>query len=78
MEKVSSIVRQRYGRSRTDNLNDINVNTAFWNIFMSLALEAAVHLGNLYTEKLRSTKNQPLKSLKQLLQVTEKWIMDQT
>ena len=43
---------------------------------MSVTLQAAVHLGKDYSENLRSTKNQPLKSLKQLFQVTE--ITDQT
>ena len=78
MEKVSSIVRQRYGRSPTDQMKDLDVNTAIWDIFMSVTLQAAVHLGKDYTEILRSTKNQPKKSLRQLFQVTERLITDQT
>ena len=30
MEKVYSIVRQIYGRSPTDDLNDFDLNNAFW------------------------------------------------
>ena len=45
---------------------------------MYVTLQAAVHLGKDYTEKLRSTNNQPMKSLRQLFQVTEKLITDQT
>ena len=45
---------------------------------MSVTLQAAVHLGKDYTENLRSTKNQPLKSVKQLFQMAETLITDQT
>ena len=44
---------------------------------MSVTLQAAVHLGQDYTENLQSTKNQPLKSVRQLFQTTEKLIKDQ-
>ena len=45
---------------------------------MIVTLQAAVHLGKDYTENLRSTKNQNKKSLRQLFQVTERLITDQT
>ena len=60
MEKVFSIVRQTYGRSPTDDLNDFDVNTAVWCIFMSVTLQAAVHLGQDYSGNLRKIKNRPL------------------
>ena len=44
---------------------------------MSVTLQAAAHLGQDYTEHLQSTKNQPLKSVRQLFQTTEKLIKDQ-
>ena len=78
MEKVFSIVRQIRGRSPTDQMKDLDVNTAIWSIFMSVTLQAAVHLGKDYTENRRSTKNQPLKSLKQLFQVTKRLTTDLT
>ena len=78
MEKVFSIVRQRNGRSPTDQMKDLDVNTATRSKFMSVTLQAVVHLGKDYTENLRSTKNQSFKSLRQLFQVTEKLITDQT
>ena len=62
-------MRQRYGRSSTDQMKDLDVNTAMWGIVMSVTLQAALHLGKDYTENLRSTKNQPLKSLRQFFQV---------
>ena len=78
MEKVFSIVRQKYGLRPTDQMKNLNVNPVIWGIFMSVTLQAAVHLGMDYTENLRSTKNQPKKSLRQSFQVTEMLITDQT
>ena len=49
-----------------------------YEVYLSVTLQAAVHLGKDYTENLRSTKNQPLKSVKQLFQTTERLIKDQT
>ena len=72
MEKGFTIVRQRYGLSPTDQMKDLDVNTTIWGIFMSVTLQAAVHHGKDYTEYLRSTKNQPKNSLRQLFQVTER------
>ena len=45
---------------------------------MSVTLQAAVHFGKDYTGNLRSTENQPLKSLRQLFQVTERLFTGQT
>ena len=44
---------------------------------MSVTFQAAVHLGQDYTGNLRSIKNQPLKSVRQLFQTTERLITDQ-
>ena len=52
MEKVFSIVRQIDGRSPTDQMKDLDVFTAIWCIFMSVTLQAAVHLGKDYRENL--------------------------
>ena len=45
MEKVFSIVRKIYDRKPTDDLKDLDVNPAIWGFFMSVTLQAAVHLG---------------------------------
>ena len=60
--------------SPTDDLKDFDVNTAIWGIPMSVTLQAAVHLEQDHSENLRSTKNQPLKSVRQLFQTTERLI----
>ena len=77
MEKVFSIIRKTYDRKPTDDLVDLDVATAIWGIFMSVTLQAPVHLGQEYSKNLRSIKNQPLKSVKQLFRTTEMLIKDQ-
>ena len=47
-------------------------------IFRQLLFKLQFHLGKDNTEKFASTKNQPLKSAKQLFQMTERLITDQT
>ena len=78
MEKVFSIVRQRYGLSPRDEMKNLDVNAAICGIFLSVTLQVAVHLGMDYTENFKTTKNQPKKSLRQVFQVTQKLITDQT
>ena len=46
MEKVFSILRQRYGLGPMDQMNHLDVNTAMWGIFLSVTLQATVHLGS--------------------------------
>ena len=45
---------------------------------MNVTLQATVHLGGDFKENLRFTKDQLLKSVTQLFQVTEKLIKNQT
>ena len=59
-------------------MENLDVNAAAWSIFMSVTLQAAVHLGTNFTNNLRSTRNQYMKSLRQLVQVTRKLIVEQT
>ena len=54
------------------------MNTAFCGNFMSVTLQAAVHLGKHYAEILRSNKDHTKKSLRQLFQVTERLITEIT
>ena len=58
MEKVFSIIRKTYDRKPTDDLNDLDANTAIWSIYMSVTLQAAVYLGQDYSQNQRSIKNQ--------------------
>ena len=78
MEKVFSIVRKTCDRKPTDDLKDLDVNTASWCIFMSVTLQAAVHYGRDFVQNLRSVKNQSSTSVDSLFRTTEKLVVDQT
>ena len=77
-EKVYSIVRQIYDRCSTGNLDDLDVNTAIWSIFLNTTLQAAIHLGRDCAENLRFIENHLWKSVKHLFEETEKLIKNQT
>ena len=49
--------RHKFGRKLGDKMEDLDVNTSIWRIFMTATLRAAVHLGNDYVVNLHSTKN---------------------
>ena len=55
-----------------------DVSTVIWSFFLSVTLQAAVHLGFDHTENLRYTKSQPKKSLRHLFQVNQKLNTDLT
>ena len=59
-------------------MEHLDVNAAIWRMIMSVTLQAAVHLRKGYSENFRSTRNQFMRSLKQLFQATGKLITDQT
>ena len=60
-------------------MEDLDVNTSIWRIFVTATLQAAVHLGNDYVENSYSfyQKFQSKRTLKQLFHVTGKLIKDQ-
>ena len=74
---LNSNVRQKFGRKPGGKIEDLDVNTSIWGIFLTVTLRAAVHLGNDYVETLHSTKNRSMRALKQLFNVTGKLIKDQ-
>ena len=45
MEAVFSIVRKICGKQPDDLMEDLNVNSAIWRMFMNTTLRAPVHLG---------------------------------
>ena len=76
-EKVYSNLRQQLKRNPKDSMEDLDVNTLTWGMFMTVTVQAAVHLGNDYWENPHSTKNQPQRTVKQLFDVTKKLVRDQ-
>ena len=77
LEKVYSNLRQKLGRKPGDKMEYLDVNSLIWRMFMSVTLNAAVHLGKDYLENLHSAKNQPQQTVKRLFDVTNKLITDQ-
>ena len=71
MEKVFSIVRKICDRKLTEDFKDLDVNTAIWGKFMSVTLQAAVHLARDYSLNFRYIKNQSSKAEEPLLRTTE-------
>ena len=53
------------------------MNTEICRIYLSVKRQAAEHLGQEYSQNLRSVKNQLLKSVKQLIRTTGKLTKDQ-
>ena len=72
------LITWRRSSPPTDDLKDLDVNTAFWCIFMSVTLQAAVHLGRDFVQNLRSVKNQSSTSVDKLFRTIEKLVVDQT
>ena len=56
-EAVFPTVRRICGRGPDDPVGDLDVNMAFWGIFLNTTLQAAVHLGQDCEANLRYVKN---------------------
>ena len=78
LEEVNSNLRQKLGRESVDDMNDLDTNSWIWGMLMSVTLDAAVHLGKDCLENLRSAKNQPQRTTRQLFDVTKELNTDQT
>ena len=76
LESVFWNLRHQLNRKPEDKMEDLDVNTLIWSMFMIVTLQAAVHLGKDYLENLYSTKNQPQRTVKLLFDVTRKLIRD--
>ena len=74
----SLLDRQGDLRTRTDPMDDLDVNMAVWGTFLNTTLQAAIHLGQDYGAKLRSVKNHFWNSVGQLFSETGKLISEQT
>ena len=78
LEKVYSNVRQKLGRQPGDDMPEVYVNTMIWKMFMSATMKAAVHLRQDYQESLHTTKNTDFEEIKQLFNLSQKLIPDQS
>ena len=78
LEKVHSNLRQMIGRKSGDDMNDLDTNALIFRMSMSATVDAAVCLGTHYLENLHYTKNQAQRTIRQLIDVLQKLITDQT
>ena len=70
--------RRQHKREPEDKMEDLNVNTFIWRRFVLVTQQALVHLGKDYLGNLQSTKNLSQRTMKQLFDVTRKWVSEQT
>ena len=72
LENVYSKSRQKLKRKPEDKMEDLDLNTLIWGMFMTATQQAAVHLGTDYFVNLHSNENQPQRTVKQLFDVTKR------
>ena len=72
-ERVFSNLRQQLKRKPEDKMEDLDVNTLIWRMFMIVTQHAAGHLGNDNVDNLHETK-----TVKQLFDVTSELVREQT
>ena len=72
LERVYWNLRQQLKRKAEDKMEDLDVNTLIWRMFVSVTQQAAVHLGNDYLDDLHPTTKQPQRTAKQLFGVRRK------
>ena len=62
-----------------DKIDDLDVNTAIWRIFLNVTLQAAFHLGQVHADFFFDlSRINSLRSVKRLFQTTEKLTTDLT
>ena len=67
LEKVCSNLRQQLKRKPVDKMEDLDVHTLIWRMFLIVTQQAAVHLGNDYVDNLHATKNSATKNSETIL-----------
>ena len=77
MDKVFSIVRQTYGRSPTDDLNDFDLNTAVWYIYVCYSSSCSSSWARLFG-KSAIYQESTIEVCESVIQTTERLIKDQT
>ena len=59
-------------------MEEPDVETLIWRMFMIVTQRSAVHLANEYLDNLHSTENHPQRTVNQLFDVTSKLFSEQT
>ena len=78
LHRVNDRVRKIQDQSSKDAPQDSNKHSLMWRTFISSTLEASVFMGKNYSEKLHSIKNAEDLALKQMFDISEKLITEQS
>ena len=78
LHRVNDQVRKRQYQSWKDSTKDSDKHSVIWGMFMSSTLQASVFMGKNYSDILHSIKNTEDPTMKQLFDISEKSISEQT
>ena len=78
LHRVNDRVRKIQDQSSKDATQDSNKHSFICKIFMSSTMEASVFMGKKYSEFLHSIKIQKISTMKQMFDISEKMIAEQS
>ena len=78
LHRVNDQVRKRQDQSSKDATKDSDKHSVIWGMFMSSTLQASVFMGKNYSDNLHSIKNTEDLTMKQMFDISEKLITEQS
>ena len=78
LHRVNGRVRKVVGQFSKDAKQDSNKHSLIWRMFMSSTLQASVFMEKEYSENLRSIKNTEDLTMKQMFDISEKLVSEQS
>ena len=78
LHRVNDQVRKRQNQSSKDATKDSDKHSVIWGMFMSYTLRTSVFTGKNYSNNLHSTKNTEDLTMKQMFDISEKLITEQS
>ena len=78
LHRVNDQVRKRQNQSSKDATKDSDKHSVIWRLFMSSTLQASVFMGKNYSDNWHSIKNTENLTMKQMFDISEKSIIEQS
>ena len=78
LHRVTDQVRKRQKQSWIDATKDSNKHSVIWGMFMSSTLQASVFMGKNFSDNLHSIKNTEDLTMKQMFDISEKLVSEQS
>ena len=78
LHRVNDQVRKRQNQSSKDATKDSDKHSVIWRMFMSSTLQASVFMGKNYSDNWHSIKNTEDLTMKQMFDISEKLISEQS